>query len=126
MTSTEAQTETETETQTASANLRATRKEAAAKKAPAKATTKGKPAEKAAETKTAGAKLRWLIETDHGNGKTQTARVGDRVYEIKKTGEKTYTATVTVDGGAAEVLSETTFAKAYAACVAAHRSTVAA
>jgi Tfp pilus assembly protein FimV len=122
-------TETKTETTTAPANLRATRKEAAAKKAPAKAApakttapAAEAPAKKAAAP--GGPKLRWLVETDHGNGKTQTARVGDRLYEIRKDGD-TYTATVTVDGGTAEVLSETTFAKGYAAVVAAHRAAVA-
>lgn len=50
--------------------------------------------------------------------------MGDRVYAIRKDGDA-YVATVTIDGGTPEVLSDTTFARAYGACVAANRAAVA-
>jgi hypothetical protein len=121
-------TETRTENATATPNLRATRKEQAAKTAAAKA-----PAKKAAPTPaakapakttatTAAPKLRWTVEGDRNakGGKEQTARVGDTVYAIKRSGES-WVATVQQDGGQAEVLSDGKFSVAYAACVARNR-----
>jgi hypothetical protein len=97
---------TSTETKTPA---KTTARKAAAKKAPAK---------KAAPTRTA---MRWLIEKVYENGKDQTARVGDRVYAIKKAGDG-WKATVTVDGGKAETLAEGGFGKAYGACTAHNKS----
>lgn len=54
-------------------------------------------------------------------GKDQTGRAADRVYTVKQREDGTYSATVAVDDGTPEVLSETTFAKGYAACVTHNR-----
>ena len=115
---------TDTKTQTATATVEAAPKRS--RKAPAKATAaKTAPvvaAPVAAEApKTAahaGAKLRWQVETDHGDGKTQSSTTGDRRYEIARQADGTYTATVTVGGREPETLSTTTFARAYNSAVA--------
>jgi hypothetical protein len=67
----------------------------------------------------------WRWRWRQKGGKDQSARLGVRLYEIKKTADG-YRATVTVDDGNAAVLSETSFAKGYAACIAHAKATVAA
>ena len=104
-------TNTETQTKTATA-----RKSAPVKEAPAAKPASEKAATANAAAAPASAKLRWSVEAEHQGGKTQSARLGVRLYEIKKTDEG-YRATVTVENGKPETLSDTTFAKAYGACV---------
>ncbi|WP_235683347.1 hypothetical protein [Mycolicibacterium fluoranthenivorans] len=118
-------TETQTVAETADApkNLRVTRREAAAKKAPAKAATTTAPAAEAPAMK-APAKLRWSVDAERKGGKDQTGTAADRTYSVKQREDGTYLATVAVDDGTPETLSETTFAKAYAACVAHNRAAV--
>ena len=92
-----------------------TRKTTAAKKAaPAKA-TKAAPA-------TTAPKLRWTVEGGRENvGKAaQSATVGDRTYAIERSGDA-WAATVKV-GRKTTTLVEGTFAKAYAAIQAHHKS----
>ena len=118
-------TETKTPAKTTARKV-APAKKAPAKAAPEKAAAKEAPAKAApaakAPTAPAACKLRWVVEGDRNakGGKAQSARVGDRTYAIKNSGDA-WVATVTVDGGEAEVLSETTFAKAYGACIAHNR-----
>ena len=94
-----------------------TRKTAPAKKAaPAKAPAKAAPA-------TTAPKLRWQVEGGDRSlaGKVaQSATVGDRTYKIDRSGDA-WAATVKV-GRKTATLVEGTFAKAYAAIQAHHKS----
>ena len=96
------------------------RKTTTKKAAPAKA-TKAAPA-KAAPTP-AARKLRWRVEGGDRSlaGKVaQSATVGDRTYAIERSGDA-WAATVKV-GRKTTTLVEGTFAKAYAAIQAHHKS----
>lgn len=115
---------TDTQTKTAAAPVEAaakrTRKASAAKTATAVAAPV--VAEAPAKALAGQPKLRWTIEQDWGNGKTQFSQMGTRVYRIDQA-EEGYVATLAIDGHTQpEVLATGSFARCYGACVARNRA----
>jgi hypothetical protein len=106
---------------TAAVDTQTTAPATAKKAAPAKATkaapAKRTPATPAAKAAPATANLRWQYTKETKLTEGQSAVAGDRSYAVKPAADGTWKGTVTVDDGKPEVLSDTTFAKAYAACV---------
>lgn len=93
-------------------------KKAPAKKAPTKAPATEAPA--------AARKLRWVMEEEGRKGKepwpSSSASVDGYVYRISRGDvEKQWIATVTHEG-VTETLSDSSFGKAYGACLAHHRA----
>jgi hypothetical protein len=90
----------------------------AKKAAPAKATKAAPKAPAKAAPTPAERKLRWIVDGDRAQaGKTvgQSATVDGHEYKIEKAGDA-WVATHTL-GRKKTVLSDTTYARAYAACV---------
>jgi hypothetical protein len=80
-------------------------------------TTAKKALAKKAPATPALVKLRWQYDKDTKMETGQTAVVGDRSYAVKPGPDGTWRGTVQVGKGKVQVLSDTTFAKAYNSCV---------
>ena len=111
------------------ANLRDARKQMAAakkahpagKRAPAKAPAKAAPAKPAAKAPAKpSTKITWKTagEKDKNGDAPATGTLGDKTYEIARSGDGKFTATVKVGKGKPTVLAENVSGKTYwAACV---------